>query len=248
LNAMAQYTTEGIVIGGSKLGEADRILRILTRDRGKISAVAKGVRKGKSKFSGSLEPMMVNSFLLAEGRSLDIVCQAENIRCYSNINSDYSLICCAGNLLEAAGKLTEEGLRDETTYEFLLAALDSLEDGLNPQIVELVFKTRMLMEHGIFPNLAGCNTCGRASSQKIHFDGTEMAFICDSCAKEQGKYHPVNITALECLYMASGADTQAIEEIKPGDAEKGVRLADEMLSAFLQSGVGTLGRNNDNRG
>ncbi len=243
---MAQYTTEGIVIGGNKLGEADRILRILTKDRGRISAVAKGVRKGKSKFSGCLEPMMVNSFLFAEGRNLDIVCQAENIRCYSSINSNYRLICCAGSLLEAAGKLTEEGLPDESTYESLIGALDMLEAGADPGLVELIFKTRMLIEHGIFPDLTGCNCCGSASSKKIHFDGTQMAFICDKCAGEQGVYHPVNIKALECLYKASNTEVNPAE-IKPADAELGVRLADEMLSAFLQSGVGTLGGNNDKR-
>jgi DNA repair protein RecO (recombination protein O) len=239
---MAQYTTEGIVIGGSKFSEADRILRILTKDRGKISAIAKGVRRGKSKFSGCLEPMMVNTFLLAEGRNMDIVCQAENIRSYSRIRDNYSLITSSGNLLEAAGKLTEEGLRDSSTYELLLSALDALDGGASPHLVELIFKTKLLREHGVFPELAGCSFCGKVRTKAIHFDGAQMAFLCDACAKGSGIYHPVSKAALEGLYKASQID--AVETAAkgypelPGDNDEAVHLADEMLSAFLQAGVG----------
>lgn len=253
---MAQYTTEGIVIGGSKFGEADRILRILTKERGRVSAMAKGVRRGKSKFSGCLEPMMVNTFLLAEGRNMDTVCQVENIRSFANIRSDYTLVCCAGNLLEAAGKLTEEGLPDSSTYGMLICALDALEDGSPPKLVELLLKAGLLFEHGIFPDLSGCNSCGKKRTKAIHFDSTHMVFICDSCAKSHGVHHPIPREILKSLHWASqsGVDKKSsisemlnetkMTEATIDDAEKAVRLADEMLSAFLQTGFGSFRKQN----
>jgi len=253
---MAQYTTDGIVIGGSKFGEADRIIRILTRERGRVSAMAKGVRRGKSKFSGCLEPMMVNAFLFAEGRNMDTVCQVENIRSYSRIRSSYDLLCSAGSLLEAAGQLTEEGLPDLITYELLLGALDALDAGSSPAIVELIFKTGLLKEHGIFPDLSGCNTCGKTRTRAIHFDGTRMSFICDDCAKSQGTYHPIPRKTLEGLHWASGCGVDAQNEISGifietnppssvmDNVNDAVKLTDEILSAFLQKGLGKFRKNN----
>ncbi len=232
---MAQYNTEGIVIGGNKLGEADRILRILTREHGKLSAIAKGVRRGKSKFSGCLEPMMVNSFLLAEGRNMEIVCQAENIHSYPAVRSKYELITSAGHLLEVASKLTEEGLPDPETYDLLLAALDSLESGTPPELVELSFKCGLMRSHGIFPDLAGCNDCGKTRTKAIHFNSAEMSFLCDDCAAARGVVHPVSKAALNGIYKNGDG----------GDLDEALKLADEILSAFLQMRVGRAsGRRN----
>ena len=240
---MAQYSTEGIVIGGSKIGEADRILRILTKEHGKVSAMARGVRRGKSKFSGCLEPMMVNNFLLAEGKNMEVVCQVENLRSYVNIRGGYALITRAGYLLDVTGKLTEEGLPDATTYDLLLGALDALENGAPPDIVELMFKCGLLRNHGVFPDLSGCSNCGRKRTKAIHYHRGGMSFICDDCAKAMGVYRPVSRDTLKGLFKASIVQTPASltgnEETKEiNDAEEVLILVDEMLSAFLQAGVG----------
>ena len=80
---MPLYQDEGVVLRTAKLGEADRILTLLTRDHGKVRAVAKGVRRTKSRFGGRLEPFMRVALLIAEGRSLDVVSQAESIAAYA---------------------------------------------------------------------------------------------------------------------------------------------------------------------
>ena len=79
---MSLYRDEGVVLRTSKLGEADRIITILTRGHGKIRAVAKGVRRTKSRFGARLEPFMRVDVLIAEGRSLDVVSQAEAVAAY----------------------------------------------------------------------------------------------------------------------------------------------------------------------
>ena len=76
---MPLYRDEGVVLRTAKLGEADRIITLLTREHGKIRAVAKGVRRTKSRFGARLEPFMRVDLLIAEGRSLDVVSQAESV-------------------------------------------------------------------------------------------------------------------------------------------------------------------------
>ena len=88
---MSLYRDEGVVLRTSKLGEADRIITILTRGHGKIQAVAKGVRRTKSRFGARLEPFMRVDVLIAEGRSLDVVSQAEAVAAYgAPIAADYA--------------------------------------------------------------------------------------------------------------------------------------------------------------
>ena len=103
---MPLYQDEGVVLRTAKLGEADRILTLLTRDHGKVRAVAKGVRRTKSRFGGRLEPFMRVALLIAEGRSLDVVSQAESIAAYAGpICADFQAYTAANVICETADKL-----------------------------------------------------------------------------------------------------------------------------------------------
>lgn len=103
---MALYSDEGIVLRTAKLGEADRIITLFTRGHGKVRAVAKGVRRTKSRFGARLEPFMRVSLLLAEGRSLDNVSQAEAIAAYAgSISGDYEAYRAANVICETLNDL-----------------------------------------------------------------------------------------------------------------------------------------------
>ena len=103
------YRDEGIVLRTYKLGEADRIIVFVTRGRGKVRAVAKGVRKTKSKFGSRLEPMSHVALQLYEGRELDIVTQAESIEHFRVIRDDLDRIARASAMLEAVDQMAQEG-------------------------------------------------------------------------------------------------------------------------------------------
>ena len=93
---MALYRDEAVVLRTAKLGEADRIITLLTRDHGKVRAVAKGVRRTKSRFGARLEPFMRVDLLLGEGRTFDSVRQAESISAYAGgITGDYATYTAA---------------------------------------------------------------------------------------------------------------------------------------------------------
>ena len=106
---MPLYRDEGVVLRTIKLGEADRIVTILTRNHGKIRAVAKGVRRVKSRFGGRLEPFMRDDLLIAEGRSLAVVSQAASISAYAaGIVGDFEAYAAACEMVETADRLIRE--------------------------------------------------------------------------------------------------------------------------------------------
>jgi DNA repair protein RecO (recombination protein O) len=114
------YRDEGVVLRTQKLGEADRIVTVLTRRHGKVRAVAKGVRRTKSKFGSRLEPFSHVDLQLYTGRNLDIVSQAESIRSYGNdVVDDYPCYTAGTAVLETADRLTAEE-REPSLRLFLL--------------------------------------------------------------------------------------------------------------------------------
>src|SRR6266566_5993225 len=102
------YKTEAVVLRSIRFGEADRVLHLYTHDRGRIGAVAKGVRKTKSRFGGRLEPLSHVALLLYEGRELDIVTQAEALDHFRVIREDLDRLARATTMLEAVDQVAQE--------------------------------------------------------------------------------------------------------------------------------------------
>src|SRR4249919_1324803 len=114
------YRDEGVVLRTQKLGEADRIITLLTRSHGRVRAVGKGVRRTRSKFGARLEPFTHVDLQVYEGRSLDVVQQAETIASYGDrISDDYPRYTTGTVMLETAERLTAEE-KEPATQQFLL--------------------------------------------------------------------------------------------------------------------------------
>ena len=157
------YRDEGVVLRTQKLGEADRIVTVLTRRTGKVRAVAKGVRRTKSKFGARLEPFSHVDLQLYTGRNLDIVSQAESIRPYGNeIVGDYRAYTAGTAVLETADRLTAEE-KEPSLRMFLLVvgALRTLAEGQKPAPLVLdAFLLRAMTVAGYAPALSECARCG----------------------------------------------------------------------------------------
>src|SRR4051795_1547234 len=117
---MALYRDEAIVIRTYKLGEADRIVVLFTRERGKVRAVAKGVRKTTSRFGGRLEPIRHVALQLYEGRELDTVTQAESLDTFASIREDLDRIGRAMGMLEAVEQISQDREPHRRVFELLL--------------------------------------------------------------------------------------------------------------------------------
>jgi DNA repair protein RecO (recombination protein O) len=175
------YRDEAVVLRTQKLGEADRIVTLLSRYRGQIRAVAKGVRRTASKFGSRLEPFMVVDAQFYEGKSLDIVNQAETIGSYGGqIIEDYSAFTAANAMVEAAERLTSEESSPQQ-YLLLVGALRSLANKEHDS--SLILDSYLLRALAIagwapsFDNCARCESIGPHSAFVMQVGSV----VCQSC-------------------------------------------------------------------
>ncbi|MFC4244392.1 DNA repair protein RecO [Gryllotalpicola reticulitermitis] len=159
---MPVYRDEAVILRTHKLGEADRIVTMLSRRHGKIRAVAKGVRRTASKFGARLEPFMVADVQLYEGRSLDVIQQAETLGAYgAEIAGDYASYTAASAMVETADRLTDaEGSLQQ--YLLLVGALRSLSRSEHtPGLTLDSYLLRSLSVAGWAPSFGACARCGK---------------------------------------------------------------------------------------
>lgn len=179
---MPSYRAEAIVLRTHKLGEADRIITLLTRERGKVRAVAKGVRRTKSKFGARLEPFSRVDLLVFEGKNLDIITQAESLNAYGqDLALDYSLWTAGQTMLETADRLTpEDSISAESQYLLLVGALRTLVTGEHAAGLVLdAFLLRALSMAGYSPTLNACVICGVAGTQPFFHVSTGGALCVE---------------------------------------------------------------------
>ena len=161
--AVPLYRDEAVVLRTQKLGEADRIVTLLTRRHGRVRAVAKGVRRTGSRFGARVEPFTHVDLQLHEGRSLDVVTQAETIEPYGErIASDYARYTAGTAVLETAERLTaEEREPSIRLYLLVVGALRALAEGAHtPTLVLDAFILRAMAIAGYEPALDACARCG----------------------------------------------------------------------------------------
>jgi len=224
------YRDEAVVLRTHKLGEADRIITLLTRRYGRVRAVAKGVRRTSSKFGARLEPFSLVDVQLHVGRSLDIITQVESQAPYGRaICADYALYTTATAMVETAERLTE--VEEEPVpqqYLLLVGALHSLATRRHPaRLVLDSYLLRSLAVAGWAPSFGDCAQCGRPGPHQA-FHVVQGGAVCERC-RPPGSSAPAAQT-LELLGALLSGDWPAAEA-------SGQRERDEasgLVAAHLQ--------------
>jgi DNA repair protein RecO (recombination protein O) len=234
------YRDEGVVLRTQKLGEADRIVTVLTRRTGKVRAVAKGVRRTKSKFGARLEPFSHVDLQLYTGRNLDIVSQTESIRAYgTDIVGDYRAYTAGTAVLETADRLTAEE-KEPSLRMFLLVigALRTLADGSRPPSLVLdAFLLRAMSVAGWEPALGDCARCGEAGPHR-HFSVPAGGTVCPTCRPTGSAMpNPVTIQLLEALLSG---DWEHAEASQGTNRREGSGLVSALLQWHLERGLRSL--------
>jgi DNA repair protein RecO (recombination protein O) len=197
---MPTYRDEVVVLRTHKLGEADRILTLLSRRHGKVRAVAKGVRRTSSRFGARLEPFMVADVQLYRGRNLDVVQQASSIGAYgAEIAAHYDRYTAAHAMVEAADRLNEAEATAQQ-YLLLVGGLRALARGEHaPRSVLDSYLLRVMALSGWAPALGECARCSAAGPQEwfvAQLGGT----VCGSCAPTgAARLHPETSSLLRAL-------------------------------------------------
>ncbi|MCP3989992.1 MAG: DNA repair protein RecO [Actinomycetia bacterium] len=182
---MALYRDEGVVLRTYKLGEADRIIVLFTRGRGKVRAVAKGVRRTRSKFGSRLEPGSIVQLQLYEGRNLDIVTQAERTEPLANLRSDLDSYGRSAILLEAIDHTANEGDANPALFKLLTGALRELDHSGNALVVP-AFVAKLLALEGVQPRVDACVSCG-TSDDLVTLQLHEGGVLCRRCGRGLGQ-------------------------------------------------------------
>src|SRR5919198_2522032 len=181
---MPLYKEQGVVLHRIKLGEADKIVTILTQGSGKVRAVAKGIRRTKSRFGARLEPFTHVSLLMYRGRgSLDTITQAEIISPHLSLRDDLELLTAGEAMLEATDKVAEEHERNVRLFMLLLSGLRALElRPADPAAVAESYLLKLLSLSGFHPSLTACAVCGTAGPQGW-FSAGQGGVVCRDCAE-----------------------------------------------------------------
>jgi len=206
MSASHLYRDSAVVLRTYKLGEADRIVVLLTAEHGKVRAVAKGVRKTKSRFGARLEPMSHVRLLLYRSRSndpsaLDIVSQAESVESLSPMLASLDRASQGMAVLEAADQLALEREPNEQLYRMVVGALRTIATRSSPLVVP-AFYWKLLAAEGLRPEVDACVRCGEDASTTplVAFDLDEGGALCRACRSGT----PISAPALELLRAILG--------------------------------------------
>ncbi len=181
---MRTYSANAIVLGRRDLGEKDRILTVYTRELGKLSAVAKGSRKPGSKLGGASEPFTYSKMLLATGRDLDVVSQAEIKESFPNAKRDLRGVAYAIYMLELANQFVDERQPDPDLFDTLLSSMYVLESGADPEITARHFELNLLCHIGYEPQVGACVRCSKSvGREKVAFSPSHGGIVCTNCGE-----------------------------------------------------------------
>jgi DNA repair protein RecO (recombination protein O) len=223
------YRDDAIVLRTWKLGEADRIVNLLTLAHGKVRAVAKGVRKTKSRFGARLEPTSHIAVQLYQGRELDIVTQAESLDTFRAIRVDLDRFAMASTMLEAVDQVAQERQPAGRVHHLLLGALRTLDRTAAPLVVP-GFLLKLLALEGLRPMVDGCAVCG-AEADLVAFDPVEGGVLCRE--HRQGPW--ISDDAIRLLRLILGGRLgEALNEPASPATDEVVHLATGAMEHHLE--------------
>lgn len=211
---MPSYQLRALVLRKTKLGEADIILNLLAADGRIVRAVAKGMRKPTSRFSGRLEPGSVADLMLNTGRNLEIVSDARSVDLHAALRTDYDRSCIASVVLDVLDKLAVEGQAEERLFGLACATLDALSTASAEagRAVLTAFLVKAMAMHGYRPHLDSCVLCGCEPGAVTRFSLESGGVTCPSCCEEghgSTRLSQAGCEALRTLLRSTMADVAA---------------------------------------
>jgi DNA repair protein RecO (recombination protein O) len=200
------YKTQAIVLRQRKLGEADKIVTLYSAHMGKVDAVAKGIRRTKSRLGGHLEPLTLGSYLLAEGRDLDIVTQAETVEAFPSLRGDLERLSRGLYCAELVDRLTPDRSEGNPIFRGLQETLSLLDREPSIDLAVRRFELRLLDELGYRPALAACAVCDKPLAAVTNYWSVNAGgAIGPECADDSLRLAPLSVNALKVLRLLQRA-------------------------------------------
>jgi DNA repair protein RecO (recombination protein O) len=217
------YVTDAIVLTRFDLGEADRVLTIITPGDGKLKAIAKGIRRPTSRIGGSLEPFAELRVALARGRTFDVVTQVTVGHAWLRLRDSLESAATAWYLAELADRSLEERHAAEPLYGLLRRAYELLDAGMAPGRVARWYEMHLADELGVRPEVDRCVECDRMLEPTEHFRWVPLlgGVLCERHPGPPASVAGLSIEALKLLKAYQRLDVAAIAALRLGDAVEG---------------------------
>lgn len=197
------YKTEGIVLRSMNLGEADRVLTVLTPRLGKLRVIAKGVRRTRSRIGGALEPFSDVQLVLAVGRTFDVVTSSSLEDPHLGLRNDLHSTAAAWYVVELADRFCEGAADSHEAFRLLaqaLSALDAPPAEVTREVVARWFELALLDAMGFRPELARCLECGaQIEPEGNTYSPVGGGVLCPHCSHAAHGARPISADALKVL-------------------------------------------------
>ncbi len=232
---MPTYKTKGIIIKRTNLGEADKILTIFTPNLGKVSAVARGVRKTTSKLGGHLELFCSIDLILAKGRNMDVVTSVQKNYHFKNLCFNLKRTSYAYYVCELVDKFTSDNFRDTRLFNLLFSVLDNINKEISMDgkmdLISNGFKIKLLRILGYAPNIERCSKCNNKSDNN-YFSNSLGGVLCKDCLEHDRQSIRMSYVSLKVLNFLGKS---SFEKIRRLDIDrKLVKEIENILDLFMR--------------
>lgn len=210
-----EYQTEAIIIKKIKLGEADRILTLFTPDYGKIEAVAKGIRRPKSKMAGHLELLTCSQLRLARGRNLDTIIGTQTIDSMIALKNDLWLTTYGLYASELINQFTADHAANPPLFDLFLETLRRLGEANNSELILRYFELHLFDTTGYRPQLQECVSCRTELKPETNaFCSSSGGILCPACRYEHPDSFPISVDALKVLRLFQKSSFELVQRLK----------------------------------
>ena len=213
------YRVDAIVLKRTDHGEADRLLTLLTPDRGKLRAIAKGVRKPTSRKGGHVELFTHSALMLAQGKTFDVVTQADTVDSFIDLRGNLDRVGYAYYIGELIDRFAEEGTESRTLFDLLLNTLKHLgEPSTQPDLLARFFELRLLDLAGYRPQLYNCTHCGNPVEPVENYFSAEAGGVlhpeCKQVLPQLRDAQTISVNALKVLRYLQSNEWTAVRSLR----------------------------------
>lgn len=206
--------TKAIIINTYPIKETDRIITFISETGAKSNALAKGIRRINSSFSGKLELFNHVRLFLVRGRNLDIITQVEPINSHKDFYDNLIKLICGMQILNFLNKLLEYKEYDESIYYLLRNTLNALAKSTQPEVIVKIAELKLIAILGYKPQIDKCVNCQGKSSSFLDFSASLGGVVCDKCRTKSLNLIKLDEVTLRCLHFILESSFKALGRVK----------------------------------
>lgn len=227
------YSSRAIILKNRDLRESDKLVTIFSEKEGKLTAVAKGVKKSKSSLRACVQPFCQSQLYLSHGKELDLITQGKLINFYANSREDINRTLYCMYIMELLDKSLMDRAALPELFRTAIAVLELINEyGLNPLFIRY-FEMKLLVNLGYSPVVDNCSACGSRNIQNFAFSLSEGGLLCDDCiARGEVELIKLSGETIGLIRLLSQGNTKTLKRVKASPGA--LRQLEFFLEKYLE--------------